>query len=163
MNPGLSAVLAHCRHCNDGGQWCRFIWHALLSCSRCYCAITQRHADRRELTVCRQNVNVNFVSPACTVARPTLTGTSTASCFHSWLRQREGVQTLQYIGGSDITESMVVIRSPFWGITRHSVTSLMAKICRVIDMKLNQFKKMSIGSLTYQHSVFKRYRSDKHF
>jgi len=39
----------------------------------------------------------------------------------------------------------------------------MAKICRVIQIKLNQFKKTSIWSLTYQQSVFKRYRSDKHF
>jgi len=39
----------------------------------------------------------------------------------------------------------------------------MAKICRVIQIKLNQFKKMSIWSLTYQQSVFERYRSDKRF
>jgi len=39
----------------------------------------------------------------------------------------------------------------------------MAKFYRVIQMKLNQFKKMSISSLTYQQSVFKRYHSDKHF
>ena len=39
----------------------------------------------------------------------------------------------------------------------------MAKIYRVIQIKLNQFKKSSIWSLTYQQSVFKRYHSDKHF
>jgi len=39
----------------------------------------------------------------------------------------------------------------------------MAKIYHVIQVKLNQFKKMSIWSLTYQQSVFKRYHSDKHF
>jgi len=39
----------------------------------------------------------------------------------------------------------------------------MANIDRVIQIKLNQFKKMSIWSLTYQQSVFKRYHSDKHF
>jgi len=38
----------------------------------------------------------------------------------------------------------------------------MAKIYRVIRIKLNQFKKMSIWSLTCQQSVFKRYHSDKH-
>ena len=37
-----------------------------------------------------------------------------------------------------------------------------AKIYRVIQIKLNQFKKMSIRSLTYRQSVFKRYHSDKH-
>ena len=37
----------------------------------------------------------------------------------------------------------------------------MAKIYRVIQIKLNQFKKMSIWSLTYEQSVFKRYHSDK--
>jgi len=39
----------------------------------------------------------------------------------------------------------------------------MAKIYRVIRIKLSQFKKMSIWSLTYQQSVFNRYLSDKHF
>jgi len=39
----------------------------------------------------------------------------------------------------------------------------MATIYRVIQIKLNQFKKMPIWSLTYQQSVFKRYHSDKHF
>ena len=39
----------------------------------------------------------------------------------------------------------------------------MAKIYRVIQIKLNQFKKMSIWSLTDQQSVFKHYHSDKHF
>jgi len=37
-----------------------------------------------------------------------------------------------------------------------------AKIYRVIQIKLNQFKKMSIRSLTYRQSVFKHYHSDKH-
>ena len=36
----------------------------------------------------------------------------------------------------------------------------MAKIYRVIWIKLNQFKKMSIWSPTDQQSVFKRYHSD---
>jgi len=39
----------------------------------------------------------------------------------------------------------------------------MAKIYRVIEIKLKQFKKMSIQSLTYQQSVFKSYHSDRHF
>ena len=39
----------------------------------------------------------------------------------------------------------------------------MAKIYRVIQIKLNQIKKMSIGPLTYQQRVFQRYQSDKHF
>jgi len=39
----------------------------------------------------------------------------------------------------------------------------MANIYRVILIKLNQFKKMSIWSLTSQQSVFKRYRIDEHF
>ena len=39
----------------------------------------------------------------------------------------------------------------------------MAKIYRVIQIKLNQFKKMSIWSLTDQQSVFKHYHSDNHF
>jgi len=39
----------------------------------------------------------------------------------------------------------------------------MAKIYGVIQMKLNQFKKMSIRSLTYQQRVLVRYYSDKHF
>ena len=41
----------------------------------------------------------------------------------------------------------------------------MAKIYRVIQINLNQrlFNKMSIWSLTYQRSVFKRCQSDKHF
>ena len=41
----------------------------------------------------------------------------------------------------------------------------MANIYRVIQLKLNQFKKMSIWSMAYQYqqSVFKRYHSDKHF
>jgi len=38
----------------------------------------------------------------------------------------------------------------------------MAKIYHVIQMKLNQFKKMSIWSLTNQQGVFKRYHVDKH-
>ena len=40
----------------------------------------------------------------------------------------------------------------------------MAKIYCIIQTKLNQLvEKMSIWSLTYQQSVFKRYYSDKHF
>jgi len=39
----------------------------------------------------------------------------------------------------------------------------MAKIYRLVQIKLNQFKKMSTWSLTYKQSVFKRYRSDEHF
>ena len=39
----------------------------------------------------------------------------------------------------------------------------MAKICCIIQIKLNQFKKISIWSLTYQQSIFKHYHSDKHF
>jgi len=39
----------------------------------------------------------------------------------------------------------------------------MAKIYPVIRIKLNQFKKMLIWSLTYQQSAFKRYDCDKHF
>jgi len=39
----------------------------------------------------------------------------------------------------------------------------MAKIYRVIQTKLNQFKKLSTSSLTYQQSAFKRYHSAKHF
>ena len=43
----------------------------------------------------------------------------------------------------------------------------MAKIYRVIQIKssfrVSQFKKMSIWSLTYQQSVFKRCHSDKQF
>jgi len=38
----------------------------------------------------------------------------------------------------------------------------MAMIYRVIQIKLNQFKKISTQSLTYQQSVFKPYHSDKH-
>jgi len=37
----------------------------------------------------------------------------------------------------------------------------MAKICRVIQIKLNQL--CPHASLTYQQSAFKRYHSDKHF
>ena len=37
----------------------------------------------------------------------------------------------------------------------------MAKICRVIQIKLNQL--CPYASLTYQQSAFKRYHSDKHF
>jgi len=39
----------------------------------------------------------------------------------------------------------------------------MAKIYRVIQIKVNQCKKISILSLTYQQSVSKHYHSDKHF
>ena len=39
----------------------------------------------------------------------------------------------------------------------------MATIYRVIQKKVNQFKKMSTWSLTYKQSVFKRYHRDKHF
>jgi len=40
----------------------------------------------------------------------------------------------------------------------------MAKIYRVNQIKLNQLdEKMSIWAQTYQQSVFKRYRSDRHF
>ena len=39
----------------------------------------------------------------------------------------------------------------------------MAKIYRVIRVKLNRFKKISTWSLTYQQNVFKRYHSIKHF
>ena len=39
----------------------------------------------------------------------------------------------------------------------------MAKIYRVIQIKLNRFKKMSTRSLTYQQSIFSHYRSDKTF
>ena len=40
----------------------------------------------------------------------------------------------------------------------------MTKICRVIQIKLNQFKKMSVWSLTcHQQSLFKRYHGDQHF
>jgi len=35
----------------------------------------------------------------------------------------------------------------------------MAKIYSVIQIKLNQFKKMSIWSLTYQQSLFKHHQS----
>jgi len=38
----------------------------------------------------------------------------------------------------------------------------MANICRVIQIKWNQFKKMSIWWLTYQQRAFKQYNSDKH-
>ena len=38
----------------------------------------------------------------------------------------------------------------------------MTKIYRVIQIKLNQFKKMSIWSPTYLQSVLKRCHSDKH-
>ena len=51
----------------------------------------------------------------------------------------------------------------FLGITRYTALSQMAKIYRVIQTKLNQFKKMSTSSLTYQQSAFKRYHSAKHF
>jgi len=37
----------------------------------------------------------------------------------------------------------------------------MAKIHGVIQIKLNQFKKMFIWSLTYQKNVYQRYHSDK--
>jgi len=39
----------------------------------------------------------------------------------------------------------------------------MAKIYRVIQIKLNQFNKMFIGSPTYQESVLRRYQTGKHF
>jgi len=39
----------------------------------------------------------------------------------------------------------------------------MANTYRVIQIKLNQFKKMSIWSVTYHQSVFKCYHSNKHF
>jgi len=40
----------------------------------------------------------------------------------------------------------------------------MAKICRVIQIKLKRLaSKMSVWSLIYQQSVFKRYHGDKHF
>ena len=39
----------------------------------------------------------------------------------------------------------------------------MAKIYRVVQIKLKQFKKMSIWSLTCQQSVFKHNHSGKHF
>jgi len=39
----------------------------------------------------------------------------------------------------------------------------MAKIYQVIQIKLNQFEKMSMWSLTYQQSISKHYHSDKHF
>jgi len=38
----------------------------------------------------------------------------------------------------------------------------MAKIYRVIRIKLNQFERVSIWSVTYQQSVFKRYLSNEH-
>ena len=51
----------------------------------------------------------------------------------------------------------------FVGITRYNASSYMAKTYRVIQIKLNHSKKMSIWSVTYQNSVFKRYHSDEHF
>jgi len=40
----------------------------------------------------------------------------------------------------------------------------MAKICRVIQIKFKRLaSKMSVWSLIYQQSVFKRYHGDKHF
>ena len=51
----------------------------------------------------------------------------------------------------------------FVSITRYNALSQTAKYYRVIQIKLNQFKKMSVRSLTYKQSVFKRYYKDERF
>ena len=65
-----------------------------------------------------------------------------------------------YIGRSDVAVYMATIRSPFCGYN-----TIMRWATRIaIQITLNQKnEKMSIWSLTYQQSVFKRYHSDKHF
>jgi len=47
-------------------------------------------------------------------------------------------------------------------ITWNNMCSKMATIDRVIQINLNQFKKMSVWLLTYQQNICKRYYSDKH-
>ena len=71
--------------------------------------------------------------------------------------------TRVYIG--DVTSQSLWSRDDryFVGITRYNALRYMAKIDHVIRIKLNQFKKMDIWSLTYQQSACKRYHSDKHF
>ena len=51
------------------------------------------------------------------------------------------------------------------GISRYSVPPSAGPLLplSIIQIKLNQFKKMPAWSLTYKESVFKRCHSDKHF
>jgi len=79
-------------------------------------------------------------------------------------RRRTLSTTHAYTEG-DVTSQSLWSRDDrhFVGITRYNALRYMAKIDHVIRIKLNQFKKMDIWSLTYQQSVCKRYHSDKHF
>ena len=53
----------------------------------------------------------------------------------SYIRYNIGVV---YMGGSDVTESMVTIRSPFCGYNSACCMELKGEICGVIHIKLNQ-------------------------
>jgi len=53
-----------------------------------------------------------------------------------------------YIGSSKVTESMPRYDRHFVGITRYFALSWMAKICRVIQIKLNQLVKENVHVIT---------------
>jgi len=68
-----------------------------------------------------------------------------------------------YIGWSDVSESMVTIRSAFCGYDIMRWVKWQRFIMLFLSNWTSWFKKMSIWSLTYQQRVFKRYLSGKHF
>jgi len=71
----------------------------------------------------------------------------------------------KYIGWSDVTKSVAMIRPPFCGYNMAQCEELMGEdlSCYLNKNSIGWFMKMSVWSLSCQQRVFKRYHSGKHF
>jgi len=87
-----------------------------------------------------------------------------------WSDERAVMWPRQYIGWSDVTMSMVTIRSPF---CLHNTLQCVELNREHLSCYSNKIESVSLRKCSYDHwlfiwhwyrqSVFKRYRSDKHF
>ena len=122
---------------------CHLICSAIVHCAG---LMTSRRPAVSPL-VCGRSVH-RLPSAEKTICSPTAGGMAAVYCI--------------YMGRSDVTESMVTIRSHFCGYETLSCVELNGEDLSCYSNKIESVS-LSIWSPTYQQSVFKRCHSDKHF